>query len=307
MPVLIRGLTWGRKYRVKPINVKTKPSFLANYVLHWHEDLGRTVSTGAKLTERSFYYHFPQKYFISFIFFIHWLQKFLWQLVIAEYTAILWTFSNSNSKSEIQPVNFLNHILRNSIKVFSSTFLLVKDNPSMAQTQILPSWAYIPMNNLFKCQLQFSKPFSCLWILNICNKYLFWECFTFMTLDLLMYTPQNLSFKYHASRKSDHFSSSHLQGPISNISSGLHKVMDYKSLSATHNQLQFAASKNTLLMEHLVSKAYLNTGKIVNIWLVVCIYAHRLSATTECKYVLFGWLGLKISTPAQKPLSSVTI
>lgn len=163
--------------------------------------------------------------------FIHWLQKFLWQLVLA----ILWTLSNSNSKNEIQLVNFLTISSENSIKVFSFTFLFIKDNPSMSQTQILPSWVYIPMNNLFKCQLQFSKLFSCLWILNICNKYLFWECFTFMTLDLLMYAPQNLSFKYHASRKSDHFSSSHLQGPISNISSGLHKVMGYKSFSATHN------------------------------------------------------------------------
>lgn len=115
MPVFIRGLTWGRKYRVKPINLRTKQNFLANYALHWHEVLGRTVLTGAKLAE-SFYYHFPQKYLISFIFFIHWLQKFLWRLVLAEYTAILCTLSNSNLKNEIQPVNFLNHILRKQHK-----------------------------------------------------------------------------------------------------------------------------------------------------------------------------------------------
>lgn len=91
---------------------------------------------------------------------------------------------------------------------------------------------YIPWNNLSKCQLQFSKLLSFYRFLNICNKYLFWECFTFVTFDLLLYAPQNSSFKYHANRKSDHSSSSHLHGPISNISSGLHKVMCYKSVSA---------------------------------------------------------------------------
>lgn len=91
---------------------------------------------------------------------------------------------------------------------------------------------YIPWNNLSNCQLQFQKLLSCYRFLNICNKYLFWECFTLMTFDLLLYAPQNPSFKYHTSRKSDHSSSSHLHGPISNISSGLHKVMCYKSVSA---------------------------------------------------------------------------
>lgn len=36
-------------------------------------------------------------------------------------------------------------------------------------------------------------------------------------------------------------------------------------------------------------------------------YAHRLSVSTEYKNVLCGWLGLEISTPEKKPLSSVTV
>lgn len=163
----------------------------------------------------------------------------------------------------------------------------------MAQTQILASWMYIPLNNLFKCQLQFSKNLSCLWILNICNKYLFWECFTFMTLDLLLYAPQNLSFKYHASRKSDHSSSSHLHGPISNISSGLHKVIGYRSFSATS-----IISCNLLLLKHfswniwpqnltLPLEKYLAFGR----WCAyICVYAcMHTEWTTECKYMLYEW------------------
>jgi len=67
-----------------------------------------------------------------------------------------------------------------------------------------------------------------------------------VTLDLLLYAPQNLSFKYHASRKSDHSSSSRLHGPTSNISSGLHKVMGYTSFSATS-----IISCNLLLLKHI--------------------------------------------------------
>ena len=78
----------------------------------------------------------------------------------------------------------------------------------------------------------FKNPFN-LKILNICKKYLFWEWFTLMTLDLLLYTPQNSSLKYHTSRKSDHSCSSHMHGPISNISSRLHWVMCYKSFTET--------------------------------------------------------------------------
>lgn len=115
MYVSIRSFTWGGKCRIKPISLRTKLHFLANYALHWYEVLGRTVPVGSKFNKRSFFYQFPQKYSISFRFFIHWLQRLLWQLVLAKYTVTLEvqtqefvktfsfykTLSNSNSRNKI--------------------------------------------------------------------------------------------------------------------------------------------------------------------------------------------------------------
>lgn len=132
-----------------------------------------------------------------------------------------------------------------------------------------------------------------------------------MTFDLLLYAPQNLSFEYHASRKSDHSSSSHLRGPISNISSGLHRVMRYKSFSATS-----IISCNSLLLKHISQRTsgltilpadWKSTQYLAAGVCTLCVYVHahmqhRLSITTEYKAYTFwvAYLQQQISIPATK-------